>query len=877
MHFPTALMGFLRKRRILLASLLAAGGLVGAGALMAGPSGGDLEKQKPHWKIDHIPPAPVLSPEEELKTFRLPPAFKIELVASEPMVEEPIALSFDADGRMYVVQLRGYMPDAAGTGELEPVGRVSLLESTKNDGKFDKSTVFLDKLSIPRAVSAVNGGVLIAEPPNLYFCKDTNGDGKADTKDLIASDYGSKNANPEHMANGLVWMLDNGIYSADWPGKFHLVKGKFTREGAVSRGQYGITQDDHGRIFYNSNSSMLRCDVVPAGELSRNPYLSPVGVNATVSPNAVFPARVNPGVNRGYTADVNDKGYLQRVTAACSPLIYRGDMFPADYKGNAFVCEPSGNVVIRHVLTQNGLSVTGKSVQHAGDKDTPEKIDFLTSSDERFRPVALYNGPDGALYVIDLYHGILQHKTYLSAYLADQVKQRDLAENKGHRGRIWKITPTNAKPTAAWPKLAKASTEELVKTLSHPNGWWRDTAQRLLVERADPESVALLTKLATAKDSLPLAKIHAVWTLNGMDKLEDDLVGEMLKDKDGQVRVQALRAGELFVKKRTGNETMSALPALANDPDPEVQIEVLSLTTPDNAELQKAANGILAKHMNEGIFRSAALSAAAGRELELMQLMLADPQLSKADEKHKQEMYNDLAECVIRGRSAERIDKLLSLIANLPEAQKPERSAMMNGILEAIVPDPKAKNPAPKRKLRLPAEPAGLAKLKEAKDKKVADLATKIDAGFTWPNKPGDKTPPLKPLTEVESKRFAAGKELYTQLCGVCHQPSGLGMEGVAPPLLDSEWALGTPHRNIRIVLNGLTGPVKIGKKTFDSEMPGLKSLDDEQIASVLTYVRREWGHEGDPIDPKQVAEIRKETADRGDTQWTADDLLKIK
>ena len=867
-----------KNNRLRLVSLLALAALAGAGALLlAGPSDNVLEKQKPHWHIDHIPPAPVLSPAEELKTFRLPPGFKIELVAAEPMVEEPVALSFDADGRMYVVEMRGYMPDFAGTGELDPVGRVSLLESTKRDGVFDKSTIFIDKLVVPRAVSATAGGVLIAEPPNLWFCKDTNGDGKADTKEVIATDYAVRRADPEHDPNGLVWMLDNGCYSADWTSKLRYVKGKFVREGTINRGQWGITQDDHGRIFYNSNGSMLRCDLVPAAILSRNPFLEPAGVNVAVASNATFPSRVNPGCNRGYTEDCNDKGYLQRLTAACGPQIYRGDLFPQDCRGNAFVCEPAGNLVSRQVLTQDGLKITAKTSLHDGDKSTPEKIDFLTSSDERFRPVSLYNGPDGALYVIDMYHGILQHKAYMSAYLADQVKQRDLDKNNGHRGRIWRIVPDNAKPPAAWPKLAEASTQELVATLSNPNGWWRDTAQRLLVEHNDPKSVEPLEKLASAKDAPPLARLHAIWALQGMDRLEDELVGELLKDKDAQVRVQALRAAESLVRNHTGNETIAALPGLANDPDPEVQIQVLSLATPDNVELQKVANGILARHLSEAIFRSAALSAAAGRELELMRLMLSDPQLAHAGDKHRQQMYNDLAECVIRGRSAERIDKLFDLIANLPAAQKSERQGMLTGVLEAIMPDPKAKHPVTPRKLRLPAEPAGLAKLKGAQDEAVAELAEKLDGGFTWPNKPGDNTPPLKPLTEVESKRFAAGHELYGAICAACHQPSGLGMEGLAPPLLDSEWALGTPDRPIRIVLNGLTGPVKIGKKTFDSEMPNLRALDDEQIASVLTYIRREWGHEGSPVDPQRVAKIRQETADRGDQQWMADELMKVK
>ena len=911
--------------------------------VLAGANGGDLAQQKPKWKIDKIPDAPILTPAEEAKTFHLPPGFKIELVAAEPVVEEPIALTFDPDGRMYVVQLRAYMPDAEGTGELEPLGRVSRLESTQGNGVYDKSVVFIDKLKIPRAVGLAGDGVLVSEPPNLYFCRDTDGDGKADTKEVVATDYASLNANPEHMANGLVWMLDNWCYSANYAGRFKYNKGKFVKEGTVSRGQWGIAQDDVGRLFYNSNSSMLRYDAVPASYLTRNPYLgNPAGVNAQVSANAVFTGRVNPGVNRGYTPDVNDNGYLQRVTAACGPQIYRGGLFPKEYQGNAFVCEPAGNVVVRHVLTQSGVNVAGKSVQIDGGPGRPEKVDFLTSTDERFRPVSLYNGPDGAMYLVDLYHGILQHKAYLSAYLDDQVKQRKLAENGGHKGRIWRIVPENYAP-AAWPKLSKATTPELVAALSNPNGFWRDTAQRLLVEHLDFKALTPLTKVAAGKDpaATPLGRIHALWTLQGLDRLEDELVAALLADKDPQVRIQALRAGEMLIRKKAGFETLAALPGMAKDADPTVQLQVLAYASPDNAELQSAANEVLANHLGEAIFRSAALSAAAGRELELLQSLLADAHFAKAADGQKRTLFNDLAESVVRGRSAERIDKLFAVVADLPAAKKADRLAMLTGVAEAVSPDPKSK--APKRKLRLPAEPAGLAKLKliagvptgdltksvptkgdgkeidggakksdpkkaggkkpdakksaedagaadakpaEAKkpaddkrtdEAKLAELVIAIDGGLSWPGKPGDTTPPLKPLSPKESERFAAGRELYAQLCGVCHQPSGLGMEGVAPHLVDSEWALGTAERPIRIVLNGLTGPIKIGKQTFESEMPALKSLDDEQIAAVLTYVRREWGHESSPVDPTLVAKVRKETAGRGDQQWTADELSKVK
>lgn len=845
--------------------------------MLAAAPGGELEKQRPTWKIDKIPDAPILSPAEAIKSFKLPPGFKIELVAAEPMVQEPIAMAFDPDGRAYVCELRGYMPDMDGNGELDPVGRISRLEDTNNDGVFDKSTIFMDKLSIPRAIGFMGDGLLVSEPPNLYLVKDTNGDGVADSKTTLLTDYASKNANPEHMANGLVWMLDNWNYSANWSARFRMAGGKFVREGTISRGQWGIAQDDVGRLFYNSNSAMLRADMMPAKFLAGNPFVAnPTGVNASVAGNKTFPGRVNPGVNRGYTKVLDDKGVLQSVTAACGPQIYRGDAFPADYRGNAFVCEPSGNMIIRHTLEEKGLNVVGTSVQHDGTSLGFPKIDFLVSTDERFRPVSLYNAPDGALYVVDLYHGILQHKAYLSAYLADQVKQRDLDKNDGHRGRIWRIVPDGYKQPAKQPKLSTATSAELAAALSHGNGWWRDTAQRLLVERNDAKVVGTLQKIALGKEpgTTTLGKIHALWTLQGMDKLEDEVVAAALKDADPKVRLQALRAGEQHIRKLTGIETISMLPDLANDPDLAVQVQVVAYSTPANRELQPTANKIIARHLSDPIVRSVALSASAGRELELLQSLLADAAFATAPAKDKQGFFNDLAECVVRGRSADRIDALFALISTVSDKQKADKLALVQGVAEAIAPDPKSK--APRRKLRLAKEPSGLADLLKSTDKKVAELAKGIDGGLSWPNKPGDKTPPLKPLTSEQAQRFTAGKELFTQLCAVCHQPSGMGQEGLAPPLLDSEWALGTPNRTVRIVLHGLTGPIKVGKKTFEGEMPGLQVLTDDQIASILTYVRREWGHEADPVEPAFVAKVRKETAGRGEKQWTAEELSNI-
>src|SRR2546429_7526717 len=439
-----------------------------------------------------IPPAPVLPTDQALKTFKLQPGFRLELVAAEPLVESPIQIAFDPDGRIWVLEMRGYMPNIDGRGELEKVGDVVVLEDTDGDGRMDRRTVFLDGLVMPRALALVRGGALVAEPPNLWFCRDTNGDQKCDEKTLVASDYATEDdpklgarASPEHASNGLLRALDNWIYSANHTTRFRDTDGAWQREPTIFRRQWGISQDDFGRLFHNSNEDPLRADFVPSTYLGRNPhYRSAAGVNVQLyDDKAVWPARVNPGVNRGYrTGQLRPDGTLATFTAACAPLVYRGDNFPDEVHGNVFVCEPAGNLIKRYVLEQRGVSFKATNAY--------EKAEFLASTDERFRPVNLNDGPDGCLYIVDMYHGILEHHLYVTSYLRQQILDRGLDKHSG-LGRIYRVV-TESKPPGPKPHLAKASSEELVKCLSHPNGWGRDTPQRLLVERNHSSSVAPL-------------------------------------------------------------------------------------------------------------------------------------------------------------------------------------------------------------------------------------------------------------------------------------------------------------------------------------------------------------------------------------------------
>ena len=459
-------------------------------------------------------PSPPHSPPEELSTFELAPGLKIQLVASEPMVQDPVVITFDPDGRLWVVEMRGFMADIDGKGEKEPVGRISVLEDIDGDGRMDVSKVYIDSLIMPRAIALVPGGALVAENECLWLTQDVDGDLQSDTKTLIDSAYAGGKS-PEHSANGLLRNTDNWYYNARSRLRYRLVDGKWERDSTEFRGQWGISHDDEGRLYYNYNWSQLHADLVPPNYLSRNRnHTSTTGIDhGLTTEKRIFPIRSNPAVNRGYIPGVFDeKGRLLEFTAACSPFFYRGTALPKEYYGNVFVCEPSGNLIKRNIVEENDLSLTAHD-------PNPGK-EFLASTDERFRPVYLATGPDGALYVADMYRGLIQYGAYVTPYLRKQTVERKL-DQPVNLGRIWRIVSENQKPYTK--KLSVAPIEELIATLSHPNGWQRDMAQRLLVERGDKTISKPLTELALNGNS-QLGRLHALWTMEGLKLTEPNFL-----------------------------------------------------------------------------------------------------------------------------------------------------------------------------------------------------------------------------------------------------------------------------------------------------------------------------------------------------------------
>lgn len=813
----------------------------------------DWEKGEDLLKRIEVPPAPVLTPEQEQKTFKVAPGYRVELVASEPFVQNPIFFEFDPEGRIWVVEYQGYMRDLNGSGEDEPICRVVVLEDTDADGKADKHTVFLDELVMPRSFAFVKGGLLLQEPPTLWFCEDTDGDLRAD-KQTDVGEMGMA-GNPQHTANGLRYGIDNWLHCADWSKRYRWKDGKLVEEETIKRGQFGVTFDETGRFMTCYENKALFGDNLPAAYLMRNPHLQRVfqrgggerkgfGVNVDFAPNAqeVFPIRVTPAVTLG-ALELRDDGRLRTYTIASGTTFYDGHQFPPDAHRNVFVPESGGHLIGR--LTLNDDITTDAS------RFYPPEQEFLASTDERFRPVNARVGPDGALYVADMYHGIIEHVIFMVPWLTKQIEERKLGEGND-LGRIWRIVAEDEPIDRKSPRLSSASTAKLVKTLAHPNGWHRLTAQRLLVERADSKAITRLRKAAYEKNAL--GALHALWTLDGLGALDTDTRLAALKSTDERVRAAAVRLSE------GDSKLLTALIEHTKDQSQAVRLQVaLTLSTFSEPQAQAALADLVANEAHP-LFRTAAITGLAGRELEFLKHWT---ERGVEDES----LVSLLAQCVLEEASAPRVEALFSLFANTPADRNWQRNALLDAFARIRFPQPYS----------LAEEPLALTALMRAPDVATREKVIAAFNQFTWPGAtlPDTLTQNAAPLTPEQQTRVAAGQQLYTMACATCHQPHGGGVPGVAPPLAGSEWVGGPPERLIRIVLNGLYGPIQVNGQTWNLSMPTFGAYTDEEVASVLSYVRRAWGNAAEPVDPALATAVRRENEGRT-LPWRAEELAQV-
>ena len=826
-----------------------------AAVALCGVAGSDAFQSRSTWPapVRQTPEkAPVLTPQQELATIVVPPGYRVELVASEPLVVDPIVIDFDADGRMWVVEMPAFMPDTSGRTSREPINDVVVLEDTNRDGVMDKRTVFADKLVLPRALKVLAGGrVLVGEPPNLWLMTDADGDLKADTRLLVSNTFGRAEANVEHNANTLLWALDNTIYTSEHDWHLRWKNGAFETMPTLSRGQWGASQDDAGRIYRNFNDAPLFVDYLPASYYTRNPNLARTRglYDPLISRDAsvVWPVRATRGVNRGYRDQFfRADGSSVTIQAAGTPVIYRGDRLPKALQGHAFITDSATNMVHAYRITDDGSG-------RLSAEDFYRKGEFFASWDERCRPVWLTSAPDGTLYVVDMYRGVVQDGAYWTDFLRDYVKSRDM-ELPVRLGRIWRIVHDSARP-ADPPRLSSASNEQLLQTLSHPNGWWRDTAQQLLVQRADRSVAAPLRQMARQAADWR-TRLHALWTLDGLGALEPAQVEQALSDRAADVRASAIRLAEQWLEDPV-HPIAAAVLKRTNDVRWTVRRQLAASIgrLPEHARLDRAT-AMLERYGSDPVVVDATISGLRGSEREVF-----DRVIRRAFETGKADTLAMLAAAMTRSGNAADIEMLLTRAIGRSGTAW-QRSALLEGIDAGL--SGGGGRGRGSRNVTLPGEPAGLTRLASA-ETEAGRLARSIAARITWPGKPSAAVH-VEPLTPAEQRRYDAGAELYKNLCVPCHQTDGRGREKLAPALVGSRFVVAQdPGNAARILLGGMEGSIGL--------MPPLASaLGDDQVAAVLTYIRREWGHTASAVSPEDVREIRGLT--KGRTRpWTAAEL----
>ncbi|MDP4679509.1 MAG: dehydrogenase [Cyclobacteriaceae bacterium] len=810
---------------------------------------------------DNIPsePRPIQSPEEEQTSFQIPSGLKIQLVAHEPMVQDPVVIKFDEDGRLWVVEMRGFMPDMEGTGERNPVGRVSILEDTDIDGRMDKSTIFLDSLVLPRALAIVKRGALVAANEALWFASDKNGDSIADTLILIDKDYAG-NSMIEHSGNGLWRGVDNWYYNAKSKFRYKQIDGEWKKDATEFRGQWGMSHDDEGRLIYNYNWSQLHADLVPPNYLSENPNHSPsTGIDHGLTiDRRVYPIRDNPAINRGYIPGVLDeKGRLKEFTAACSPFSYRARTLPSEYYGNVFVCEPSGNLVKRNIVKENGFML------YAFDP-TPRE-EFLASDDERFRPVSFASGPDGALYIADMYRGQVQHGVYGTPYLKEQTLKRKL-DSPINLGRIWRVVPEDWSPSQT-PDLSQENSKKLVDNLSSENGWMRDISQRLLIERNEPQiNQELLDLILNGKNHLGV--FHALWTLEGREALNPELLIQLLDDNNIQIKTTALRLLEPFAADDVGVRLKMEAKILLGWTDPK---EMLQLALSSRVLAKDVSFGIFMEMLEvrdtTGVLRDAILSSLHKREFGFLENIFQSPKWQ--EQNTEKEIFLDaLTASVLKNKNNAEAEALLSLLDISKELFGWKEKIILDGLSISAM----GKDFEPIKLSRLPA-------IINRVDLIETEQIKLIKSIFEWP---GHKAIQFvqsnnKLVEEKDQQQFILGRQKYLTTCAGCHGTNGAGMKRLGPPLANSDWVLGDEVRLMLIVLHGIEGPIKVNDKLYDAPeilpiMPSHSTMDDGSIASILTYIRNEWGNSALPISGRTVSKIR--ISSQGNVlPWTASGL----
>lgn len=588
-------------------------------------------KEKSHY-------AGPLTPEESMKTFRFADNFKAEIFATEPLVIDPVSMQYDEDGNAYVVGMGdAYKPDSI---KAKYEDKIVMLKDLNGDGRADTSIVFADSLKEVTSVLPWKGGLLICAAPNIMYYKDTDGDGHADSKEILFT--GFFHSNEEAQITNLTFGIDNWIYANNtgYAGEITYTRKpnapKLSMEGADFRfrldrdqferstgpGQYGLAIDDWGHRFFTANSLHIRQVVTPLRYLERNPYLPSSAKSSVENISDHDPIMYQISATpywRQVRTDRRNKNFQEHhlknveyardhFTGASGGTIYEGDAFPKEYYGNIFTGDVAGSLVHRDILSV--LDTVPYMIAKRGEKEKDKE--FMATTDSWFRPASFASGPDGYLYVIDMYRQHIETPKSIPEDL-----QKDMDFNGGsNMGRIYRIVPGDAGPyKPVTPNLKNATSAELVTTLTHQNRWWRLTAQRLLLERQD-KSVIPAVKALFAQNQDPRFRLHALYVLEGMNALDAGIVNTAMKDPSSGVRENAAILSERFPG------CLSQLEEMVKDSVIRVAYQAtLSLGQFKEKTVIPALAKALELHGQSSWFRTAVLSSEAGSGIDLLKTL----------------------------------------------------------------------------------------------------------------------------------------------------------------------------------------------------------------------------------------------------------------
>ncbi|TWU17497.1 Cytochrome c [Novipirellula galeiformis] len=616
----------------------------------------------PAEELPRVPPTAAAAAEQ---TIELQAGFRAELIAAEPMVTDPIAMKYDENGSAYVIEMNDYPysnkshDQAWQTQTSEPMGRVRFLEDTDGDGKFDKSTVFADRLSWPTGVALWKGGIYVLATPDVWYLKDTDGDGRADVRRKVFT--GFRKYNVQAVMNNPLWGLDHEIYTAGASNGGEITAIRSVEQGETSAqaspaavirrsdfrfdprqerfepvsggARFGHAQDDWGNRFLTDIRNPVQHVLFPAHYLHRNPFLRAPHVLQDVVPSgdslAVFqisPPEAWRAINAQRLAaddtkkspfdSTVPKGY---VTSSSGVTIYRGHAYPEEFYGNAFIGEVAGNLVMRYRIEADGVTFQGERAH--------QKAEFLASTDNWFRPVNFINAPDGTLHVLDMYRETIEHPWSMPDDLKAQV---DLTSGKD-RGRIYRLVPPRyregfVKPPV--PRLGTASTKELIAELANPNSWWRETAHRLLFERQDLSQVSLLKKMLREHE-MPVTRVHALWTLEGLESLSTADLVAAIKDPAAGVREHAIRLAE-----RRLPQAPSLVPLIvdaAGDDARRVRFQAaFTLGEIEDPRVVAALAQLARRDANDPLMQTAVMSSVSRSVEPLLKIFLQDRSFSES-------------------------------------------------------------------------------------------------------------------------------------------------------------------------------------------------------------------------------------------------------